>query len=105
MPLLVRQCQRHPDRKAIAVCVVTSVPICAECSTTYEGVNYSKEGLEQYLASRRASSTAGRQRGSVLSVLLWIVSPLAIYLAWLGLEQLGQLTVDLIQSSRSGGEL
>jgi hypothetical protein len=48
-------CVHHPDRLAIGVCVITRQPICAECSTRYEGFNYSKEGL-RILQQRRASA-------------------------------------------------
>lgn len=48
-----RYCRNHPDRIAIGVCVETGKPICGECSTRYNGVNYSREGLEIMLHRRR----------------------------------------------------
>lgn len=53
-----RYCVNHPERVAIGVCVETKKPICGECSTRYNGVNYSREGLE-ILRQRRM-----RERGS-----------------------------------------
>ena len=41
MAIEKRMCAFHPDRLAIGICVETKVPICGECSTRYEGVNYS----------------------------------------------------------------
>jgi hypothetical protein len=58
MALVQRFCKNHPDRPAIGVCVVTKHPICAECSTRQDGVNYSKEGLE-ILRRRRERESRG----------------------------------------------
>ncbi len=60
-----RFCETHGDRLAIGVCVITGKAICEECSTRYEGVNYSLEGLRivqerRAAARRRASSASGR---------------------------------------------
>lgn len=82
MPGIRRFCDNHPDRPAIGVCVVTGRAICAECSTRYEGVNYSKEGLEIMLArraqARRSAGWAARITG-VLAVLAWPPLLLLIY--------------------------
>lgn len=48
-------CINHPDRLAVGRCVITHRPICTECSTQYDGVNYSREGLEILRRSRSAS--------------------------------------------------
>lgn len=48
-----KYCTNHPDRVAIGLCMVTRKPICAECSTRYNGVNYSREGLEILRERRR----------------------------------------------------
>lgn len=42
----------------MGVCIITEKPICAECSTRYEGVNYSKEGLAILHARRAAEADA-----------------------------------------------
>ena len=52
-------CINHPERPAIGICVITGKAICEECSTRYEGVNYSKEGLE-ILRTRRARAQVVR---------------------------------------------
>jgi hypothetical protein len=57
MAITRRFCENHPDRAAIGVCVITRMAICEECSTRYEGVNYSREGL-RILQERRAQAQA-----------------------------------------------
>lgn len=52
MALSRRNCMNHPERAAIGVCVITQNPICGECATRIDGVNYSKEGL-RILQERR----------------------------------------------------
>ena len=53
MALERRYCVNHPERMAIGVCVETGKPVCGECSTRYNGVNYSREGLEIMHRRRR----------------------------------------------------
>jgi hypothetical protein len=76
-------CVNHADRPAIGVCVMTRKGICAECSTRYEGVNYSKEGLA-ILKERRAAA-AKRQGGErhLAAALAVLGSPLCLYLLYL----------------------
>lgn len=89
-----RYCSNHPDRLAIGVCVETKKPICGECSTRYNGVNYSREGLELLRERRRrqAEETSGRGGwfallgwGTVMSVVMfgayWIVG--MVLMGWL----------------------
>lgn len=102
MHALARHCFRHEDRAAIGVCVVTGRAICAECSTQYRGVNYSKEGLAQFLAEQRSRSGAGRPALWVLIILV-LASPLAVYMSWLSLETVGQLLVDMMQAGDREG--
>lgn len=71
-------CVNHPDRPAIGVCVETKQPLCGECATRYNGVNYSREGLE-ILRRRRERERAGGWfwprlvvHGAVLSALLFV---------------------------------
>ena len=100
---LARHCAQHPDRQAIGVCVVTKKPICAECSTQYQGVNYSKQGLAQFLAGQKVK--VGVKRGSpVLWTLLLLASPLMLYVTWLGFGLASQFSVDIIQASLEGDE-
>jgi len=65
-----KTCVNHPDRRAIGVCVITGQPICAECSTRYEGVNYSKEGLRRLHEARARQS---RRTGVVRRLLRFAV--------------------------------
>ncbi|MEM8736986.1 MAG: hypothetical protein AAGG38_00715 [Planctomycetota bacterium] len=97
MANLSRFCERHPGRPAIGVCVMTRRAICAECSTQYRGVNYSKEGLEQLLAQERGQEKKAGSGGVVAWACMLLLLPAAAYLMWLGFEQIGQLTVDLLQ--------
>ncbi len=55
-------CHNHPGRQAIGECVITHQPVCSECSTRYEGVNYSKEGLRILQERRRAAEQNGKRR-------------------------------------------
>lgn len=97
---LVKHCDRHPDRLAIGVCVVTHRAICRECSTQYQGVNYSKEGLERLLASQHhAQRQAGRGNRWVTLALL-VTAPLWLYLTWQGFHLTGQLVVDIMQQEQ-----
>jgi hypothetical protein len=83
MAIKRNMCIHHPDRPAIGVCVITKEPICAECSTRYEGVNYSKEGL-RILQERRAA--AARKLGAskrFLAAALVLLSPALFYLLYL----------------------
>ncbi|MFA9479894.1 hypothetical protein ACERK3_16545 [Phycisphaerales bacterium AB-hyl4] len=96
MASIQRHCYNHPGRRAIGVCVVTSNPICAECSTRYEGVNYSREGLEQ-LKARRAAASAATGRERVVSVAMVLLSPVLLgglfVFYWLALR----LMIDMLQ--------
>src|SRR5690242_14362965 len=76
MAIKKQMCISHPDRMAIGVCVITGQAICAECSTRYEGVNYSREGLRIMQQRRAAGEGAGRGVGFV--VLATLTTPLMI---------------------------
>jgi nitrate reductase NapE component len=79
--MIQRTCANHPERKAIGVCVMTGKPICSECSTRYEGVNYSKEGLEMRLAQQRQAeqSSEGSRFWAVIAMMLTPVLLVATY--------------------------
>ena len=92
-----RVCQNHRERRAIGVCIITGKAICAECSTRYEGVNYSKEGL-RILQERRASEarkSVSRHRWAVALVLL--MTPMFLYLLYLGYFCSFKLLINLQQ--------
>lgn len=76
MAITRRTCSNHPDRPAIGLCVITRKAICAECSTRYEGVNYSREGL-QILHERRAKEAAGGGSG-FLAISAVLITPLLL---------------------------
>lgn len=69
-------CMNHPDRPAIGRCVITRNPICAECSTTYDGVNYSREGLEILRRSRIAPTGDHWLRQNLWLLIFTLLSPL-----------------------------
>ena len=83
MAIQQRFCVNHPDRPAIGICVITQKAICGECSTRYEGVNYSREGL-QILQQRRAKAAqAGPRHGWALLAASILATPLLLYLMYL----------------------
>lgn len=82
MPIPQRSCANHPDRLAIGVCVITRKPICAECSTRYEGVNYSKEGLRIVEERRKASAGAVGWGARLISACLWLAAPALLFLLY-----------------------
>lgn len=65
-----RNCAHHPDRLAIGVCVETGIPICGECSTRYNGVNYSREGLAILHKRMQAQAAAAKPRVGWAGLLL-----------------------------------
>jgi hypothetical protein len=82
MAIEQRFCVNHPQRAAIGICVMTRKPICGECSTRYEGVNYSREGLE-LLRKQRAESQRKHSRFSVTGMAALLGAPVAAYLLYL----------------------
>ena len=90
-------CVNHAQRPAIGVCVMTRRPICAECSTRYEGVNYSKEGLE-ILRERRATATrGGAGADAAVAVLAVLLSPLVLFMVYLFYRVSVTSVIDLQQ--------
>jgi hypothetical protein len=97
MVLKKRMCVNHPERQAVGICTITRKPICAECSTRYEGVNYSKEGL-RILQERRAAEARKFKIGDrLLGVLLLCASPVLIYFLYLFYLICTRALVDLGQ--------
>ena len=75
MAISRRTCMNHPERAAIGVCVITQKPICGECATRLDGVNYSKEGL-LILQERRASALKKTSWGARIATLcLFLTAP------------------------------
>lgn len=79
-------CLNHPDRLAIGICVITGQAICEECSTRYEGVNYSREGLRILQARRNAENRRHGWRGRSWLILGTLLSPVSVLLIYLGLR-------------------
>jgi hypothetical protein len=96
MAIQQRFCVNHPQRPAIGICVITHVAICGECSTRYEGVNYSKEGLEILHRQRGSSQKKG---GTVIPVLAWLLSPAMLYLLYLAYSAVASILTDLLHPS------
>jgi hypothetical protein len=92
-----RFCANHPQRLAIGVCVMTAKPICGECSTRYEGVNYSREGLALLQKQRAAAEKNAHSRKRVLAnVLLWMLSPVMVYLMYYCFVETGNFLATLL---------
>jgi hypothetical protein len=93
MAIQKRFCVNHPQRAAIGICVITSAAICGECSTRYEGVNYSKEGLEILHRQRRTSQ---KKSGRILPAVAWVLSPVMLYLLYLGYWAAASILTDML---------
>lgn len=87
MALKQAHCANHPGRLAIGVCVETGKPVCGECSTRYNGVNYSREGLEIMLARRRREEAAAGGVGWLHVVALGVPATAALFLVYLRLGE------------------
>ena len=94
MILEKNNCVNHPDRTATAICMITKKPICAECSTQYEGVNYSKEGLE-LLKQQRTAKLAFGGKDRMIEILALIISPLLLYFLYFFYNGLFQMIIDM----------
>ena len=88
------------NRPAIGVCVVLGTPICSECSTRYEGVNYSKEGLRLH-HERRASAGGAKQSFAARSevIVAWCIFPVLLYLLYLSYSQSAMLLLMLLHQA------
>jgi hypothetical protein len=100
MSIKKRYCASHADRPAIGICVITQQPICAECSTRYEGVNYSKEGLRIHIERRAGQSSTAKpaRRGKVLAVVAWLVVPVLLALLFEFYHLFFEQCIDLMQA-------
>lgn len=67
--LAATRCANHPDRPAVAVCVTCHKPVCAECSTRWEGMHHCVSCLAARRAAARGRSTALRTLGLILLAL------------------------------------
>jgi hypothetical protein len=96
MTIQQRYCSNHPQRPAIGVCVITHKPICGECSTRYEGVNYSKEGLQILQQQRAAAARKGRGTLTVMITLAWCLVPLLLWLVYLSYMGVAELLLNAL---------
>jgi len=82
---------------------MTKRPICAECSTRYEGVNYSKEGLE-ILRRQRAAKKASADRTNYVGIVLGVFTVLPLmYLLFLFYQLTFTTLIDFQQEVLRGG--
>lgn len=77
-------CVNHPDRPAIGVCVETHKPICGECATRYDGVNYSREGLEILRRRRERERAGGSSRLRLACV--WLAASALLFAGYYALS-------------------
>jgi hypothetical protein len=96
MAIQQRYCIHHPQRPAIGICVMTHKPICGECSTRYEGVNYSKEGL--LLLQQQRAAAAGQGHGGQMTVgfLAFFLTPGLLYLMYLSYAAMARILMDIL---------
>ncbi len=99
MAIKKQVCAFHPERHAIGVCVITKRPICAECSTRYEGVNYSKEGLRILKEQRTAAMGQSQKSHRVVTLLSVLTAPLLFYMVILFHRLAMKSLIDLQQFS------
>lgn len=92
-------CENHPDRRAIGVCKVTGRPICAECSTRIDGVNYSRQGLAILRQQRADEQSRGGFGHLALTAGCWLASPVLIWGCYLFFEFAFELLIDLAQTA------
>jgi hypothetical protein len=97
MAIQKRVCTNHPDRPAIGVCVITRKAICVECSTRYEGVNYSKEALAILQQRRAAAAKSGRGGQLALTVLAWCLAPVMVYLLYFAYVVAANALINLLR--------
>jgi len=97
MALKKRMCSNHPDRAATGICILTKKPVCLECSTRYEGVNYSKEGLEllKQQRSEKAKQVSLGQR--LVSPLLLLLIPIFLSALYFFYIFIAETLIDLAQ--------
>lgn len=75
MAIARRNCTNHPERAAIGICVITQKPICGECATRIDGVNYSKEGLRILQERRNTSQAKSNWKARLFAFALVIAVP------------------------------
>ncbi len=76
---------------------MTRKPICGECSTRYEGVNYSKEGLRLLQAQRAAAEAKSASGKRVMrAVIGWLLTPAMGYLVYLAYLSAAQILTNLL---------
>jgi B-box zinc finger len=68
------RCFAHPDRPAVAVCMSCQRPVCASCSTLWEGIHCCVDCL----AARRAAAGRRGVRLRTAGVILAALALLAV---------------------------
>jgi len=61
------KCYAHPDREAVAVCIVCKRGVCKSCEVIMGGRHYCKEHAEKHLV-REGRSAVYQERGSAITI-------------------------------------
>ncbi len=77
---------------------MTRKPICGECSTRYEGVNYSKEGLLILQQRRSAVVSAGRPRQAAIRLFAWCLAPVLLYLMYASYLVMSRILIGMLHT-------
>jgi hypothetical protein len=91
-PDLPYNCCLHPQRKAIGLCVQCRIPICSECSTRIDGINYCQSCLSTLHQPQSAGNLQPHRQFSLSNFLLILAGGLLI---WLTFYLLGALWIRL----------
>lgn len=73
----IRHCKNHSDRQAYAVCKSCHSPICAECATRWNGINY----CQPCLLTIRDSASIAQPKRTWMITMISVILISAIYVA------------------------
>ncbi|MEW6378440.1 MAG: hypothetical protein AB1611_02400 [bacterium] len=85
-------CILHPHRKAFGLCVQCRTPICSECSTRVDGINYCQSCLCGLSRTQPIQSLSSSRQFSLSNILLILGGGLLI---WGTLYLLGNIWIRL----------
>ena len=78
-PVLPHSCFLHPERKAIGLCVLCRTPICSECSTRVDGINYCQSCLSTLRQPQGTKTLRPCRQFSLSNLLLILAGGLLIW--------------------------
>jgi len=81
--LKIRTCANHPERTAQALCVECAKPVCQECATRWDGINYCVICLEK-IRDRAAGKSSSVQWGLLLGAVVLLFFAANAVLVWFG---------------------